>query len=313
MKKSLVLLLVSGLLLQGTSASAGEKVSGRITISGAWALYPLAVKWGQEFRKEYPDVRVDVSAGGAGKGLADALSGVVDIGMVSRDIHPEEIKRGAWWVSVAKDAVVPVMNAKNPSCRILNSKGIKKEKFSAIWISEKAKTWSDICGEKVEGDVHVYTRSDSCGAAETWAKYMGKKQDDLAGVGVYGDPGLALAVKKDVWGIGYNNVNFVYDAKTKKTLEGLFVVPIDVNNNGKIDKEESFYGSRDEIMSAIAEGKYPSPPARDLHFAHKGKPEKKAVVVFLNWVLTKGQKFVTETGYIELNKKTLDEQIKKLK
>ncbi len=43
----------------------------------------------------------------------------------------------------------------------------------------------------------MYTRSDAAGAAETWAKYFGKKQEDIQGVAVFGDPGLALAVKKD--------------------------------------------------------------------------------------------------------------------
>ena len=38
--------------------------------------------------------------------------------------------------------------------------------------------------------INVYTRSDACGAAEMWAKYMGKKQEDLKGIGIYGDPGM---------------------------------------------------------------------------------------------------------------------------
>ena len=37
--------------------------------------------------------------------MADALSRAADIGMVSREVSPEEAKKGAWWVSVAKDAV----------------------------------------------------------------------------------------------------------------------------------------------------------------------------------------------------------------
>ena len=70
--------------------------------------------------------------------------------------------------------------------------------------------------------ISVYTRSDSCGAAETWAQYLGKKnQEDLKGVGVYGDPGLAEAVRKDLLGIGYNNLGFAYDFKAGLPLEGL--------------------------------------------------------------------------------------------
>ena len=44
-------------------------------MSGAWALYPMAVTWSEEFRKIHPGVQIDISAGGAGKGMADCLTG----------------------------------------------------------------------------------------------------------------------------------------------------------------------------------------------------------------------------------------------
>lgn len=281
-------------------AAEATPLTGTITLSGAWALYPMAVKWAAEFKKIHPKVRIDISAGGAGKGVADALAGSVDLGMVSRDINPAEVKKGAWWVSVTKDAVVPVVNARNPKIAELLARGLKRDELVAIWVTGANR------------DFHVYTRSDACGAGETWARYLGKKQEDLKGIAIYGDPGLAEAVRKDPIGIGYNNVNFVYDAKTKKPVAGLAVLPIDLNGNGKLDKEERFYGARDELIKAIAEDRYPSPPARDLHFVGKGRPARKEVVEFIRWVLTDGQKFVPEAGYINFSKKRLDTERKKL-
>jgi phosphate transport system substrate-binding protein len=67
-------------------------MEGTISLSGAFALYPLANKWAEEFKKTYPDVRFNISAGGAGKGVADALGQAVDLGMVSREVKEEEIK-----------------------------------------------------------------------------------------------------------------------------------------------------------------------------------------------------------------------------
>lgn len=78
------------------TAYSQDKLKGQLSISGAFALYPMTVKWAEEFRKIHPDVRIDISAGGAGKGIADALSGMVDIGMVSREIYQDEIKKGAF-------------------------------------------------------------------------------------------------------------------------------------------------------------------------------------------------------------------------
>jgi phosphate transport system substrate-binding protein len=289
-----------------------EKVAGTITLSGAWALYPMTVKWAEEFQKIYPDVKIDIGAGGAGKGMADCLAEVVDIGMVSRDIYPEEINKGAWWVSVTKDAVVPTINAENPVLDNLLTKGVKRQDLIGIWITGDVKKWSQITGSNKEQNIHVYTRSDACGAAQTWAEYLGHNQEDLMDVGVYGDPGLAEAVRNDILGIGFNNINYAYDARTKEQVKGIRILPLDLNENGQIDEDENFYRTRDEIVRAIANEKYPSPPARNLHFVSHGRPVNKVVLTFIKWVLTDGQKYVSESGYINLSEKKLQEGLDKL-
>jgi phosphate transport system substrate-binding protein len=131
-------------------------------------------------------------------------------------------------------------------------------------------------------------------------------------VGVYGDPGLAEAVKKDELGIGFNNINYAYDYKTKKEVGELKVLPIDLNENGQLDEDEDFYENRDEIVSAIASGKYPSPPARPLHFVSQGRPQRKVVLGFIKWVLTDGQRYVPESGYISLTDEKIAEELKKI-
>lgn len=317
MKKFILYLsLVAFFNVQQVSNTVGQpksKLEGTISLSGAFALYPLAVKWADEFRKIHPGVRIDISAGGAGKGMTDVLSKMIDIGMVSREINSEEFKKGAFTIAVAKDAVVPTVSALNPVLSNILAKGLKKEAANNIFITGKYKTWGQALGIKSSAPLHVYTRSDACGAGETWAKYFGKKQDDLLGVGVYGDPGVALAIKKDIVGIGYNNIAYAYDAKTRKPNPGIKVLPIDLNNNGKLDPEENFYNTLDEMVNAIAAGKYPSPPARDLYFVTKGKPSSKVVTEFIRWILTDGQKFVLESGYINLSKDKLEKESAKIK
>lgn len=313
MKKSLIILMLSVLTLNLSQVQAQQKLSGQISISGAFALYPMAVKWAEEFRKIYPGVRIDISAGGAGKGIADALSGMVEIGMVSREINPEELKRGAYPIAVTKDAVVAVVSAQNPAINDILSRGLKKDAGNNIWITGKAKGWSQAFGAKSTAPIHVYTRSDACGAAEMWAKYFGKKQEDLLGVGVFGDPGLAQAIKKDPLGIGFNNIGYAYDASTKQPVKGLKVVPLDLNNNGKIDADENFYNNMNELIAAIAAGKYPSPPARELYFVTKGNPKNNKVLTeFIKWVLTDGQKYVHNAGYIALPKEKITAEQKKI-
>ena len=293
------------------SANRADDLKGTINISGAFALYPITVKWAEEFKKLHPNVTFNISAGGAGKGITDALSGLVDIGLASRDISPEEVKKGAYTIYVTKDAVVPTFNTGNPNAAALLKKGVKREEFERIFVSGDIKNWEQLAG-KVSVPIHIYTRSDAAGAAETWAKYFNKKQEDLLGIGVFGDPGLAQAVQKDVTGIGYNNLAYLYDLKTRKQVAGVHALPIDVNGNGKIDGDENFYDTIDHLTKAIATDKYPSPPARNLGFLFKGKPVKPELVAFVKYVLTDGQKFIEENGYIGLSKKKLAEELKKV-
>ena len=204
-------LLILSVTLAGalfTSCNRSAKKSnpsdrGAISISGAFALYPLTVMWVEEFNKSYPDIRVDISAGGAGKGMADVLAGMVDLAMFSRDVLPAETQRGAWPVAVAKDAVVPVVNSANPYITDLMKHGLQKGRFETLYTSEKIMYWNEICpGANQRSPVHHYTRSDACGAAQVWAKFLGLNHEQLQGIGVFGDPGMADAVKKDALGLG---------------------------------------------------------------------------------------------------------------
>ena len=282
--------------LSGAVGPARESLS----LSGAWALYPLAIRWQEEFLKSHPGVNVDVQAGGAGKGITDVLAGVVDIGMVSREILPAEVEKGAVALAVAKDAVVATVNRKNPFLADILRRGLRREEFLGMWIKKSIRTWEEALGRSGRTPIHLFTRSDACGAAETWAAYLGGHQEDLAGIGVYGDPGLAEAVRRDPLGIGFNNVNFAYDAKTLKSVAGIEICPIDLDGNGTIDPSEKIYATRDDLTRAIATNVYPSPPARELYFVIKGKPGRPLLAEFLEWVLTDGQKFVAEMGYIRL-------------
>ena len=195
-----------------------EVLRGTISISGAFALYPMTARWAEEFQKIYPDVRIDISAGGAGKGMTDALSGMVDLGMFSRGITDAEKAKGVWWIAVTQDAVLPTINSSSPFLENVKKIGFTKQDFTDIFINGNIKTWEKWSSGVKSNDfkMNVYTRSDACGAAQMWAEYMGKNQEDLLGTGIFGDPGIAEAVRNDAMGIGFNNVIYAYRHKNKR-------------------------------------------------------------------------------------------------
>ena len=76
---AVAIVVIASIVVYSYSTSVGAK--GTIKVSGAWALYPMMVKWAEEYQEIHPNVKIEVSAGGAGKGMTDALAGLVDIGL----------------------------------------------------------------------------------------------------------------------------------------------------------------------------------------------------------------------------------------
>jgi phosphate transport system substrate-binding protein len=296
-----------------TQLPAGQELTGTIAVSGAFALYPMMTVWADEFTKLHPGVQFDVQGGGAGKGMTDTLAGAVDIGMISRTIKPEEESKGAFWVPVAKDAVFPVVSESNPVLADLKANGISQAMFKRIFITGEVKTWGEVVGKpEVKDEIHVYTRSDSAGAADQWALFSGGKvQADIQGIGVNGEPALVDTVGKDALGIGFSNLNSVFDVTSGKLVSGVVVPPIDINADGKAEPNE-YYQTAGEAVKVIADGTYPSPPARFENLATKGKPTG-LVLAFIQWILTDGQNLLGQAGYVPLTADQQAEALAKLK
>ena len=310
--KSAFCFLIAGLVLAvlvngctSVVAPISEETSqGEITISGAFALYPLVTRWAEEYQRLNPSVRFDIVAGGAGQGISDILADKVNIGMVSREITPDEETRGAYAIPVAKDAVFALVNANNPVVEDLRAHGLSRETLVKIFISGEITAWGQAVGKpEITDEIHIYTRSDICGAAVTWGLYLGGTQSDLLGKGKFGDPGIVQAVRNDPLGIGYNNLTYAYglgDVPPKGTI----IMPIDLNENGQTDPEENL-DTRARAANAIATGYYPAPPSRTLYLVTKGKPDG-SVQAFLEWILTDGQAHVERLGYVQLASAQLD-------
>lgn len=319
-----VVSLITIIFVMAAFSGCTTQQKNTIKIEGAFALTPMMEKWVSEYKKIHPEINIDINANGAGAGMADALNKLCDIGMVSREIHQSEIDQGAFWVSVVKDAVVATINADNPVIDTILSKGVTREQFKDIFITGTIKTWGQLIGdETITQNIIVYTRSDSCGAAETWAAYLGNyKQNDLGSQvdlerisAVNGDNTLAATIQREQYGIGFNNIAYVYTKElqdgTMVPADGILPIPIDLNENGTLDAYEQIYADRSAIVAAINNDIYPSPPARPLHLV-TSKNFTGIVKDFVHWILVEGQQYVLDTGYVPLSNSIIATQLQYL-
>ena len=313
MKVVAIVLIVSMVGILGLAGCTTQK-ENTIKVSGAYSLYPMMVVWAQRYHTLHPDVNIDVSSGGAGKGMADALSGAVDLGMVSRDITTAEADQGIIAVAVVEDAVLATINSANPVLDQIVEHGVTKQQFRDIFINYSIPTWGELVGDSNNTDpIKVYSRSDPCGAAEAWVKYLGDyTQDDIPTIEeitkVKGDDSMSKSIASDPLGIGYSNINYIYSNTTNAPKEGIVVVPIDLNENGTIDPEENFYDNRNEIVNAEMSNALPSPPSRLVYLVTLNNFTG-ITKDFVEWILTEGQQYTFENGYSAIPEEILDDQL----
>jgi phosphate transport system substrate-binding protein len=314
MKVLIMVILVSMVGCIGLTGCTSQK-ENTIKVSGAYSLYPMMVIWAQEYHTLHPEINIDVSSGGAGKGMADALGGSVDLGMVSRDVSTAEADQGIVAVAVVEDAVLATINTANPVYDTIMEHGLTQGQLRDIFINFSIPTWGELVGDANNTDaIKVYSRSDPCGAAEAWTKYLGNyTQDDIPTIEeitkVKGDDSMSKSIASDPLGIGYSNVNYIYSNSTKTPQEGIAVVHLDLNETGTIEPEEDFYTSRDDVVNAEMDDSLPSPPSRLVYLVTLNNFTG-ITKDFVEWILTDGQQYVFENGYGAVPSDVLQEQLR---
>ncbi|MBY0424244.1 MAG: hypothetical protein K2Q22_01295, partial [Cytophagales bacterium] len=108
--------------------------------------------------------------------------------------------------------------------------------------------------------------------------------------------------------LSYNNLGFIYDLKTRKVVDSVAVIPIDLNENGKVDADEQIYNSLDDVLSYIERTNDPKIPVEGVNVIFNKSSKNTAAAVFLNWILTEGQKFNHEYGFLNLKDESISRQ-----
>ena len=126
MKRVLVLvaLLSFAVSCSPASASTASKPAAYIQNKGSDTIVNLALAWAERYQQEHSNIRISVTGGGSGTGIAALLNGTVDIANASRQISPDETKQAqAKGIKpeefvIARDAIAVIVNPENPVSRL---------------------------------------------------------------------------------------------------------------------------------------------------------------------------------------------------
>jgi phosphate transport system substrate-binding protein len=286
---TMVVLLGLATTLAGCRLSAaraeGEPEATVTTIlnKGSDTLVNLALAWAEAYAAEHPDVRISVTGGGTGTGIAALINGTVDLANASREMKEEEIadaeKNGVDPVQhvVARDAIAVVVNPTNPVSELTI------QQISDIY-TEKITNWSEVGGE--ERPIVLLSRESNSGTYVYFLENvirMGEKSDLLFSPNTLLMPsseGISEEVRQNPNAIGYDGLGYVTpDQKTiavASGAQGPYVLP---------------------SVETVNDKSYPI--ARSLYIYSNGQP-KGVLKAYLDWVLTDGQEQVLDLGFVPL-------------
>ncbi|MFM8369477.1 MAG: PstS family phosphate ABC transporter substrate-binding protein, partial [Chloroflexota bacterium] len=150
MKRTLILFLLFSFLFVSCGSSSTDTTSDSpaqyIENKGSDTIVNLALAWAETYQAEHADVRISVTGGGSGTGIAALITGTVDIANASRKIKDEEIaeaqSKGVEPLEhiIARDAIAVIVNQENPVSELT------LQQISDIY-SGKITNWMDVGGE----------------------------------------------------------------------------------------------------------------------------------------------------------------------
>lgn len=269
----------------GSSLSSPQTATAYIENKGSDTIVNLALAWAEQYQADHADVRISVTGGGSGTGIAALVNGTVDIANASRQIKPEEVTeaeaKGIQPVEfvIARDAIAVIVNPENPVSELT------LQQLSDIY-SGKINNWKEVGGEdrpivrlsrETNSGTHVYF-------LETVLRMGDKNNKTLFSMDTLLLPsseGIIYEVRQNPNAIGYDGLGYVpKDLKMiaiAKEQGGAYVLPsADTVNNGTY------------------------PIARDLYMYTAGQPTG-AVKAYLDWILSPAaQTIVTKLGFVPI-------------
>ena len=283
-----LVLLVAGCACQSSSSSDGVSGSGSaaqtIENKGSDTLVNLALMWAEVYMAEHPNVRLSVTGGGSGTGIAAMINGTVDIANASRAMKQEEIEaaeaNGITPVefTVARDAIAVVVHPTNPI------DGLTLQQISAIYTGEIT-NWHEVGGE--DRPIVLLSRESNSGTYVYFLENvvrLGDKESDLLffpdTLLMPSSEGISAEVRQNPNAIGYDGLGYVTDDQKM-----LAVAP---------DADSDYVLPSVDTVNA---GTYPI--SRPLYMYTAGEPTGQ-VKAYMDWILNEGQASVAELGFVSL-------------
>lgn len=301
MKTNYLYRVLFALFISSSVLSAENAAKGPIVISGTKFTYPLIEKWIVEYQKVSPAANLKLTAKmNAGE--------VADLIIIAHQPMQNELLPDQKIIYAGRYALLPVTNNNNPILIDAPKKGLNKKELDRLFF-EVVDYESDEPFQKLKYRVNIYSRDNQACTSTALAGYFGHQSSEIRGKKVFGDDiHLLSAIRKDSIGLTYNNPGYLYDMNSRHLKADIALLPIDLKKEAK----PILTGNLDEVLNILEEIKVETIPVEKFGFIYSSPNARKEITDFLKWVLTEGQKFNHDKGFLNLDKQALTEQESRL-
>lgn len=193
------------------SASNEGKVT--ITVSGSTSVGPLMEKIAEKYEEENSDVSIEINQTGSSAGIKDAMDGISDIGLSSRDLKGEEASKVQSTV-LAYDGVAVITNTSNPI------KELTIEQIRDIFTG-KITNWNQIGGN--DSPIVVVSRETGSGTRTAFEEGVGYSEEELVKTATIskGNGDVKTTVSTNENAIGFVSFEYLDDAISAININGI--------------------------------------------------------------------------------------------
>ncbi len=300
MKTYLALILMGSFFLFSTvvysakennDQAGGQATGSKISVISSPDLENLITEWISAYRESKSDQIISVSF------EADEIA-EGSIYFFSSDNPVSGSEGQTDKIIVGHEIIVPVMNAKNPLREKLSKEGMTSGDFSQL-ISANAE--QELLNEDLRNvPLRVYV-TDCELLSSKLAAFCGISKSSLGAEKVSSAEELLSAIRKDEYAVGFCRLSDVLNQGENEFAEGIYIVPIDKNQNGQIDRFENIYASPADLTRGAWIGKYPRKLCSEVFAASTSLPMDEASNEFLEWVIDDGQETLATMGFSSLS------------
>ncbi len=292
-----VLVFLTGSVYAGAMSTDDPSSDASVQVRCSPDLYPVVKDCANAFMLENEDMKVSVEVfeGEIGEWIGEPGHVALVTKNYMEGVDPRTTKVSV----IGREVYVPVMNPGNRYREEIFKQGISPAEFALLYADGEARTWGAVLDNNSSTPVTAYRISDPSFTAYL-SDFINTDKEAIQGNVMGSCEEVVDRVKNEVNAVGFCTLTQLLEMDHSKSSLEVLMIPVDLNDNGKVDHFEEIYGSVDDLARGIWIGKYSGTLYSRIFALSSLEASAGAGKELVRWMLDGGQELFASSGYAPL-------------